>query len=321
MPPKQSRCPVCNSLSSFFREKDGYNCYFCDHCTTIFLNPLPSQKDINQRYTGYSDTYAEFEDRMKEGSKRTAEKICRLLRELNPEGQILLEVGSGYGFFLDTAKKYFKDVSGMEPIKNLYEYSKNQLKLDTTMETYQSYFHRHPDKKYDFIVLLHVIEHVLNPREIFMLAQKHLNKNGILLLETPNLDSHLFAAEKDAYTFLIPPEHLWVFSANSFKQLLQEFNELQLKKITTYSAPEHVSGVIKRNIKKLLRKNRAENNNQPQEVQVAEGVAGDGKNTSRPSYVKQVKYILFDRILSRLLCEPFSFWNKGSFLQVYIEKK
>lgn len=315
---QQKKCHFCKSLASLLCKNNYYNCYFCNFCKTVFLSPLPIQKDITQRYAGYNNLYIEFKEVMKKRSKRTSEEICTLLRKFNTTGQTLLEVGSGYGFFLDIAKRYFEDVSGIEPIKNLCEYARKELEITTVNNTYQTYFKKNPNKKFDVIVLIHVIEHVLDPREILMLAAKHLNKNGVLFLETPNVDSHLFEMEREAYTFLIPPEHIYLFSPTSFHHLLKDFPSLEIKKVTTYSLPEHFAGVIKRKIKRYLGKSETKKNNIAPHTDITEKPVEVSKHKS---IVSSIKYLLFDKIFCGLFHETMSIGNKGSMLQVYIVKK
>jgi hypothetical protein len=67
---------------------------------------------------------------------------------------------------------------------------------------------------------------------------------GILYLETPNSDSHLLYREKGDYTFLIPPDHLWLLSRFSIKTMLPKNAEILVTK--TYSYSEHLMGIIKR---------------------------------------------------------------------------
>src|SRR6185503_4087433 len=103
----------------------------------------------------------------------------------------------------------------------------------------------------DFITMIHVIEHVTNPRHFIRDAANLLYPDGILYIETPNLESHLFHVEKNEYTFLTPPAHVWLFSEKSMRMLTQGLFSLEY--ISTYSYPTHLAGIIKRIIKKILR--------------------------------------------------------------------
>ena len=68
-----------------------------------------------------------------------------------------------------------------------------------------SYDNLPKDKKYDLITLIHVLEHIEEPKKILLDLKKCLKKNGILYIEVPNLfgspmlgDIHLSSFTLDA---------------------------------------------------------------------------------------------------------------------------
>jgi len=166
-------------------------------------------------------------------------------------------------------------------------------------------------------------------------AVKLLNTRGILYVETPNLDSHLFNVEKYNYTFLTPPDHIWLFSQKSFRYLFHKISRIQMEKISTYSYPEHFMGIIKNLINQNrsadIRKNQMLDNSDKSDrsdlsgLSDASGIRLSPTFRSFPNYsemtLKNAKYYLFDRLLSPLLTPFLNLGNNGSILELYIRKK
>jgi len=193
-------CLLCksNRVHLYTIKKIIYSYYLCYDCYTVFLYPSPSLNKINSLYKNNFD-YSSGKTEEKRIRNR-ARSILKKLKRLNPEGQTLLDIGSGYGFFLDEAYRTGLKVTGVEPS------SINRFKKNTVVRNnFQNYYLKYPSKKYDFIVLIHVIEHLFNPESDLKKAYSLLNDGGVLYLETPNLSGWLFKAEGKDYTFLTPP--------------------------------------------------------------------------------------------------------------------
>ncbi|MBI4009458.1 methyltransferase domain-containing protein, partial [Candidatus Roizmanbacteria bacterium] len=175
---------------------------------------------------------------------------------------------------------------------------------------FDQYYAKYRTKRFDFITIIHTIEHVTDPQTMISKAIKLLNFGGILFIETPNLDSHLFYAEKLRYTFLTPPDHIWLFSLKSFKNMFKRLRGVKLEKISTYSYPEHFMGIIK---SKLLITNY--------KLQINVKLKNPNEKTnSQNKKRKFIKYLLFDRLLAPLFTPLLNIGIKGSILELYISK-
>lgn len=291
-------CPICKTAKTiFFANIKGYKYYKCLYCLSLFTNPLPSSEKIKLLY---SKDYLYKIDRLTEGRlKKRAKILLRKLRKLNKRGRSLLDIGSGYGFFLDEARKQNLAETGVEPAKNLFDYSIKKFKVNVINTSFENYFKKNKSLKFDFISLIHVIEHLTDPFSTLNLISKHLNENGILYIETPNLNSHLFNFEKKEYTFLTPPDHIFIFSPKSFKVITKKTSDLKLIKLTTYSYPEHLLGIIKKIIKRDL------------------SVKKEGVFKERP---KKIKFALIDKLIAPFLTPLLNLGGKGSILELYIRK-
>lgn len=283
--------------------KNNYQYYFCPKCQSLFIHPFPSNKELNTYYKKFTNSAPQQEKLIRSRSKL----IINKLRKLHPKGLDLIDIGCGYGFFLDEAKKKNLSVFGIEPAIKSFNYVKETLKLNVA-NTNLKKFLKNNQKKYDFVIYSHVIEHVKNPKRTINQLFKLLKPKGILYIETPNINSHLFKAEKEKYTFLLPPEHLWLFSIKSFFHIIP--SNLSIIQINTVSQPEHLMGIIKNKFKKNQSANTIQTTKTSQSL-----------NQKPANILKKIKYILLDRILVPLFAPLLNQNHLGSILQIYLRKK
>lgn len=320
-------CPLCKSIAVLKNSRDSYKYYLCKMCDTLFLYPKPSKKRLDTYYKK-SFVYTAGETN-EEQIRRRSRIILKKLMSLNPRGSKLLDIGSGYGYFLDEARKIGLDVEGIEPNNALASNSINlpageagQLIESLHNVTFEQFFEKNRKYKYDFITLIHVIEHVPNPKKMIQMACQLLAPGGLLYVETPNLDSHLYRAEQDNYTFLTPPDHLWIFSQKSFLKILGK--NYFIKHISTYSYSEHFMGIIKFLLKRVKKgRNNAvtAGHNQPKRLKVA--LQDSPVSTKKGKFItfSFLKYLLFDKVVASLLYPLLNLKYYGSILELYIKKK
>lgn len=303
------KCPICKNKAKLFCKKDKYVYYQCKNCITLFIHPQPTSQQLDNFYK-QQFVYTAGADNETLLRQRSI-KIVKKLRRLNPKGKRILDIGSGYGFFLEEAKKIGLKTKGIEPSKQIFGLSKHR-KLDIKNLNFDQFTILNKEK-YDFITLIHVIEHVGNPQNFLKQTISLLNPGGILYLETPNLDSHLFYSEQHNYTFLTPPDHLWLFSKQSFLHYYLILNSSNLKfQFSTYSLPEHFMGILKNKLSKpsyIPKNSRFVDLSQCKVSPCTLGLK------------KRLKYLLFDKLLAQIFTSLLNFNGKGSLLELYISEK
>ncbi len=303
-------CSICKSKVKPLYSLGNFHYFFCSDCNALFLHPKPSEKVIKQYYKSQFEYTAgkKNENRI----RKRARIIITKLKKLNPTGKKLLDVGSGFGYFLDEAKKCDLDVTGIEPSKNLHSISINRL-IDTNIiySSFENFYKRNQGVKFDFISLIHVIEHIPNPKDFIRMASKMLNKNGILYIETPNFDSWLAKVEKENYTFLTPPDHIWIFSIKLLQLIIVACPELYLQSYSSYSYSEHFMGIMK----KLVPRH-------PKGVQDTNLDIDLKLKTENFKFIrKKLTYYLFDKIIAPVCTLFLNIGGYGSILELYIKKK
>jgi len=95
-----------------------------------------------------------------------------------------LDVGSGVGVCVDTARQFGFDAMGVEPSSTGVMLARNTYNVNVVNDI----LHNDNDLPHDFSVLTlwDVIEHVTKPEDLIDACNKHLLDKGYLILETPD---------------------------------------------------------------------------------------------------------------------------------------
>lgn len=296
-----STCPVCKKKKAFFFCNKGTYTYFsCKNCSTVFLRPIPTQRFIDHFYDkGYPYNVDSTSARR---MRLNAVKILKHLLAIHPTGKTLLDVGSGYGDFLDAIKNSDTKGLGIEPAINLYRFSKKRG-LPIEQMTMSEFSKTNKKIRFDFITVVHLIEHVNSPAEFITQCARHLKKGGVMYIETPNIDSHLFKAERENYTFLTPPDHTILFSPKSLRTILSQKN-LAIHNLHTFSYPEHIAPIL-RSHKKSSKT-------------MSSNVRQEKMRSSQP--LRRLKFFVGNQVLYPLLTPLLNIGDKGSILACYVRK-
>lgn len=248
-------CPICQEKVitlwnkaidyEYFSTKEEFNYYKCEDCGTIFIHPIPYEqlKDI------YPSNYYSFVNKSKSIVVKIKEWLDKLflrkiLTQLNAKEINVLDVGGGTGWIVDILKKAdsrikFTQIVDFDKNAKAIAENKGHNYFEGTIEEFET------DIKFDLILLLNLIEHVKNPLEVIKKVQALLSQNGIIVIKTPNtasIDASIF--RKTYWGGLHCPRHWIIFSAKSFKILLESTN-LKIKSLEyTQGAPFWAFSII-----------------------------------------------------------------------------
>jgi 2-polyprenyl-3-methyl-5-hydroxy-6-metoxy-1,4-benzoquinol methylase len=148
-----------------------------------------------------------------------AQRRLKLIMRFLPNGQ-LLDIGCGFGFFLNAARKFNWQVSGVELSKSAVQYAQDFYKLDIFNGEVENA--NHAKHTFNVITFWDVLEHVLNPSAFLSSVRQILKKDGLIAFSIPNINSMLARLAKGKWWTLRPEQHLWHFNPQTLKQLLYE---------------------------------------------------------------------------------------------------
>jgi 2-polyprenyl-3-methyl-5-hydroxy-6-metoxy-1,4-benzoquinol methylase len=136
-----------------------------------------------------------------------------LIRNFRTSGR-LLEVGCARGDFLSVAREWF-DVSGVEPNPSLADDAEKVAPI------YRDVIETLPWRDFDLITSFHVIEHVDSPKRFVSAMAERIKPGGLLVLETPDINSTPFQLMRGKWRQFIP-EHYFFFDQSTMTRLLTD---------------------------------------------------------------------------------------------------
>jgi SAM-dependent methyltransferase len=219
-------CILCGQTGSFRSrgEKGGYGIEECPACGLVQLVPTPTDETLRALYEGdaYFDGeagtgYSEYEDQEEEYLATFREDVRRI-GQFMPGGRIL-EVGCGYGYFLQCALDAGYDAYGIDLSPAAVKWANNRHPgrvfcglLEEVPEI--------QDQQYDVIFGSHLIEHLTTPGDFLTSAARLLKPGGLMVLVTPNIKSLLSRVSGSRWVSFKIPEHVSYYDPGTITTLL-----------------------------------------------------------------------------------------------------
>lgn len=261
-------CPICEIPPTKFLGKRGGHSHRenlgveaeiweCGKCGLLFANPMPIPVGgLNQHYSMDADIY--FEHHNSETRMQGARTLLKEAEELLGKKGKLLDIGTGRGEIIISAKENGWEVIGIEPSESFAVYTEQALGIKIRRETVENC--GFPDEEFDVVILSAVLEHLYNPDEVVGEISRILKRGGILYFDIPN-EKGLYFKVGNLYQKIrgngwnvnlaptFSPFHVFGFSPKSVKKLLSKHN-LKVKKWHVYAGTSVVpeSGGIRAKI-------------------------------------------------------------------------
>ena len=241
-------CILCQtSERELLIEKDGWTVHRCPTCGLGFLDPRPSESEIeglyrrdyfSERYDGGIDPDSQqYLKRLSGEQHRT-----KFIKSVKRSGH-LLDIGCGYGYFLDASRREGYNVHGLDVSEWAAQYAAEKLGLSMTIGKIGDV--HFPSPNFDIITMWHSLEHTPNPHVALKKAKSWLKKDGILVIDVPNYegtDARRIWHEWDGWSL---PYHYWHFTPKSLKQLLSQHG------FTVIKHKDYHSDVVKKKLKRI----------------------------------------------------------------------
>lgn len=200
----------------------------CHQCGFIHAVPIPTPEELEALYRQhyYLDNQPDYLSRHLEDldwwNTFYRERYETFEELLPPERRRLLDVGSGFGLFIQQGKRRGWETLGIEPSKDGVSYSRG-LGLEV-IEDFLSEDTASRLGKFDVVHLSEVLEHIPDPAHLLRLSRQLLPPGGLVCVVVANdynpFQSALQTACGYAPWWAIPPFHINYFTFDSLSNLM-----------------------------------------------------------------------------------------------------
>jgi len=211
-------CNLCNSnnFKVLYTRKHyalNYQIVKCKTCGLIYMNPRFSEEKNRDLY---NDTYYYFGKEDDEININKAVEQFKRLQFYSAKGR-LLEIGCAKGFFLKIARDNGWETYGVDLSDYGCKFAKEQFNLNVLQGVLEEI--DLPEKYFDVVSLWDTLEHLRDPCKVLEKIKRLLKDDGILMIETPNINSVFFKLYR-RYWLGFNPFHLYYFSPQTLKNML-----------------------------------------------------------------------------------------------------
>ena len=226
------KCCICNSkiIKSIGYHPDFPNTQIskCFCCGVIFANPIPKndylaeiyfQEYREKRNESPSEIYLERMSKRAKAQKKYIEKNLSITNE----NLLILDVGCGAGLLLKEFINNKNKLYGFEPDRAMYLAANRNLG-NSNVQLWNQVFDINliKDKKFDIILLSHILEHIPNPINFINELLLLLSKTGVIFIEVPNDTFRLVCEQIDKK--IKGSMHIYFFNPCTLKKIISNCN-------------------------------------------------------------------------------------------------
>jgi 2-polyprenyl-6-hydroxyphenyl methylase/3-demethylubiquinone-9 3-methyltransferase len=186
----------------------------CGDCGLVQPKYVLDSRDIVKLYANVED-----ESYLATSDIRGSSNYQQVIRMINKSAKnrgSLLEIGAGSGGLLEALKHRFDRIHGVEPCKKYCRFAKERYGLALENIGYEDVSEK---CKYDVILALDVIEHVVSVRHFADKVFQLLADDGIAIISTPTKNSLAVRLLGKRWWHIRPP-HLYYLDNRSFRVLM-----------------------------------------------------------------------------------------------------
>jgi 2-polyprenyl-3-methyl-5-hydroxy-6-metoxy-1,4-benzoquinol methylase len=226
-------CICCNaSQLSSGKTLRGYKMYKCTNCSFEFVQQIPSVEEIEAFYNKtrvVSDLKQIIKQNIKkfDASTNTPKRdwFTRIFdvakKYTHKEKLTILEIGSGYGYFIHYASKLGHEAIGTEVTADYAEAGNEAIDGTIFYIADGNYDSVVKNNWADLVYLEHVLEHVLEPQQLINQIKNKISYQGILHISVPNSNSFLARFMGSKWPWACPPDHLYFYNKKALVAFLE----------------------------------------------------------------------------------------------------
>ncbi len=222
-------CCLCGVRGRPVHDLPPFGVVRCPSCSLVFISPRLRPEALQRLYDDvgyfeggvYGDAAQEprrFDPAMLLQRTWTAGRLALLdrVRGRAPGGR-LLEVGAGYGLFLDAARTAGWDTAGVELSRTGARHAVETLGLDVSCGQLAD---APLTPGFDVVCAWDTVEHVPDPLDFWRTARSLVADDGVVLFSTPYVSSLPARLLGTRWWTLKPAEHIWHFSPRTHAMVL-----------------------------------------------------------------------------------------------------
>lgn len=220
-------CCVCGTEENrHYKKVEGYSLVRCVKCGLVYLKAsafdqkgflddaktgLGNKEKEKVEYWSFPALYMKYDKVF----LRFFDERLKRIRKYNKSVKSMLDVGCGYGFWMDYAKKQGIDPEGIDLSSEAVAFATKTLNQRAYKEEAMCF---NAENTYDLIMMFDILEHLEDPNAALAKYREMLSKGGLLYIQVPNIIG-----------FRIPlthgyglPYHLWQYSYKTLSRLLKK---------------------------------------------------------------------------------------------------
>lgn len=175
---------------------------------------------------------------------RRAEYVKKIVGD--QKNKQILDIGTGYGFFVEHMEKQGYKIEGIEIGR-----ARREVAERICFSPIYSYnlVDELPDKmvsRYDIIVLFQVLEHIVSVNTFLKNIYKMMTKDAVLIIEVPNVDDHMLKISSSYNNFFWQKAHVSYFSSETLRKVLIQcgFNNINIHGVQRYSIKNSMNWLL-----------------------------------------------------------------------------
>ena len=213
-------CNICgNKKTSLVAVQRGFHYVKCRSCGLVYMNPRPELTTLKKIYDTYHQRDGKDESSWEYLMSLNFRAVSAKLEEMFPADGRLLDIGCGYGHFLEIMAGRGWQTGGIDPSAAtvVYARGKGLDVMHTTIDEASL-----PEGSFQAVTMFYVLEHLTDPFAALQKVHNFLAPGGAVVIRIPDTTPivRLLSALKISNNLYDAPFHLYDFSPGSIAGIL-----------------------------------------------------------------------------------------------------